>query len=322
MMNRRFHFFLAVFVTVVFAVILLSSPFTSSFACVGSRALALGGAFTGVADDTSATYWNPAGLARAGSGIVTMHTLNLRHEFNYDDYIGVSFSRRRWGIGLEYVGKSMQIERWRGDLSSKQIEGWEEDWLQIGGAFTWAYISFGLNMRYIYSENTKSIREYSYYKEEKDSGLALDFGVLAEFGPLFEQGTRRMFSAGMLIQNFNKPELLGQEHIANFRPGLGFRPVENLLFSLEIYDATRQCFHKPQIRTGLEWVISHPDLPGELALRGGLYHVNEYSYRAYTGGFGYLYPLSGKKALGFDYAFMMWIKTEIVVHLLSLVFRF
>ena len=30
----------------------------------GSRALGLGGAYTGVADDYTATYWNPAGLAQ------------------------------------------------------------------------------------------------------------------------------------------------------------------------------------------------------------------------------------------------------------------
>ena len=117
------RFFSAIFIIAFFIAILLL-PLTRAFACVGSRALALGGAFTGVADDTQATYWNPAGLAKADSGIVTMHTMNLRREFNYDDYVGVSFSRGNWGLGLEYVGKSMQIERWREEWSSIQIEDW------------------------------------------------------------------------------------------------------------------------------------------------------------------------------------------------------
>jgi long-chain fatty acid transport protein len=34
-----------------------------SFAAVGTRAAGMGGAFVGVADDASAIYWNPAGLA-------------------------------------------------------------------------------------------------------------------------------------------------------------------------------------------------------------------------------------------------------------------
>ncbi len=35
---------------------------------IGSRALGMGGAFVAVADDPSAVYWNPAGLATAGPG--------------------------------------------------------------------------------------------------------------------------------------------------------------------------------------------------------------------------------------------------------------
>ncbi len=37
--------------------------FSQSFAAVGTRATGMGGAFVGVADDASAIYWNPAGLA-------------------------------------------------------------------------------------------------------------------------------------------------------------------------------------------------------------------------------------------------------------------
>ncbi|MGH9162460.1 MAG: hypothetical protein ACRD2X_21040, partial [Vicinamibacteraceae bacterium] len=33
---------------------------------VGARALGMGGAFVAVADDATATYWNPAGLAFGG----------------------------------------------------------------------------------------------------------------------------------------------------------------------------------------------------------------------------------------------------------------
>ena len=53
----------------VFAVLPLLLPATAegqAFAAMGTRAAGMGGAFVGVADDASAIYWNPAGLA-AGS---------------------------------------------------------------------------------------------------------------------------------------------------------------------------------------------------------------------------------------------------------------
>jgi len=34
---------------------------------VGSRAIGMGGAFVALANDASALYWNPAGLARMGN---------------------------------------------------------------------------------------------------------------------------------------------------------------------------------------------------------------------------------------------------------------
>ncbi|MEA1927745.1 MAG: hypothetical protein U9N73_06025 [Candidatus Auribacterota bacterium] len=40
------------------------------FGGLGSRALAMGGAYIGLADDWTASYWNPAGLSQLeGSGV-------------------------------------------------------------------------------------------------------------------------------------------------------------------------------------------------------------------------------------------------------------
>jgi hypothetical protein len=46
-------------------VLLLAGPAaTQTFESVGTRAQGMGGAFVGIADDASAVYWNPAGLAK------------------------------------------------------------------------------------------------------------------------------------------------------------------------------------------------------------------------------------------------------------------
>src|SRR4051812_17369180 len=50
----------------LFAAILISKPwctYAQSFESVGIRAQGLGGAFVAVADDATAVWWNPAGLA-------------------------------------------------------------------------------------------------------------------------------------------------------------------------------------------------------------------------------------------------------------------
>ena len=51
---------------------------------VGGRAMGLGGAYTAVADDASALYWNPAGLTSVEKRDVTfMHAQYLQSSF-YD----------------------------------------------------------------------------------------------------------------------------------------------------------------------------------------------------------------------------------------------
>jgi hypothetical protein len=54
--------------TLILALLLAAAPAGAQvFESIGERALGMGGAFVAVADDASATYWNPAGLATGAS---------------------------------------------------------------------------------------------------------------------------------------------------------------------------------------------------------------------------------------------------------------
>src|SRR5688572_17223054 len=60
-MNRPVSHFLAGFL--VLLAVGVEPAAAQSFESVGARALGMGGAFVAVANDSSATWWNPAGLA-------------------------------------------------------------------------------------------------------------------------------------------------------------------------------------------------------------------------------------------------------------------
>ncbi len=97
------------FLLLAFAVTLIALPVGNAvagglnLAGVGAKALAMSGAFRGIADDWSAMYWNPAGLAGQGSGIwleakvlypitsVTPNTPNMM-----DPYDGYYLYRNGW----------------------------------------------------------------------------------------------------------------------------------------------------------------------------------------------------------------------------------
>jgi hypothetical protein len=91
---------------------------------IGARALAMGGAFVAVANDATASLWNPAGLAQLGdtrlAGMSTdLYGIGITHQ-----YVGAVTTFANLGIGLGWERASI-------DGQLIDVEG------ELGEAFTW-----------------------------------------------------------------------------------------------------------------------------------------------------------------------------------------
>ncbi|MCF6237963.1 MAG: PorV/PorQ family protein [Candidatus Marinimicrobia bacterium] len=139
---------------------------------VGARALAMGSGFVALADDASALYWNPAGMA-SSQGIIAMAShndwmLDIAH-----DYVGVILpGRRNERFGLSITSLTM------GDQPVRTLEEPEGTGLTYGVmdlAISAAYarqitdrLSFGLNGKFI---------QLTAYNETATT-MALDIGSI------------------------------------------------------------------------------------------------------------------------------------------------
>lgn len=136
---------------------------------VGSRALALGGAFTSVANDASAMYWNPAGLSETKNiellGMYSLLPFDRQHFFtsavvNFSDLFSMGASWIRYNVN-NIDGR---------DMSGNQTEKFSDDEncfsLAVNKKF--GSISFGATGKYFY---------HSMYYSSAD-GMSCDFGLL------------------------------------------------------------------------------------------------------------------------------------------------
>lgn len=75
---------------------------------VGARAMGFGGAFTAIADDATATYWNPAGLVQVEHIEVTfMYAANMAVDRNLN-YVGYAQWLGTGALGIAWVNAGMQ----------------------------------------------------------------------------------------------------------------------------------------------------------------------------------------------------------------------
>ena len=171
---------------------------------VGSKAVGMGSAFVAVANDATALYWNPAGIARlSGNEMVFIHTEWIAN-INYD-FVGTVFPMGNLGVlGISIISLSTDEMKVR---TVDKPEGTGE-LFSVGDLAVGIAYARNLTTRFSIGFNGKYIRQKIWHMSA--SGFAIDIGTL--FTTPFAG-----MKIGMSISNFGgKMQMLGKDTFVNF----------------------------------------------------------------------------------------------------------
>lgn len=202
---------------------------------VGARALGMGGAFTSIADNPSAVYWNAAGLRRLSSS-----QAEFSHQSWYQDVtvenLQVAFPGNSvsFGLGLTYVNL--------GSIRSYDEFGNQGDDLTMYDMAVMVAAAIDITDDVALGVSAKYIEQS--FDIIKGDAVAADIGVLAStHGINFGAAVTNM---GTDITYFNESEPLP----AAVRTGVSFHQFEGkALFALDAYTPFRGT---PAFHQGLE----------------------------------------------------------------------
>lgn len=290
-----------------------AAPFLSI--AQGARAASMGGAFVAVADDWSSLYWNPAGIASLGHGVMFDHTLwfaDLAYNF-----VGATVSLGDIGtVGMSVTASSI------GDMKVTTIDqpdGTGEMYNVSDVAFSLAYgvhltsdFAIGFNPKLVYQRIWKM----------SATALAVDVGV--KYSTPFKG-----IVLGMAISNFGqKMHMTGQNAVVlydndplssgnngrvaaelstgewslplNFRVGIAYQPdLGDMHRIILAVDAMHPSDDYESVNVGGEYTFN-----GFVSFRGGYKALFlKDSEESFTLGIGFRQPLLGNVMLLADYAY-------------------
>jgi hypothetical protein len=281
-----------------------------------ARAISMGSAFVGVADDASAIYWNPAGIAKLpGVNVMFDHT-NWIADIKYN-YIAATYSLGDMGtLGLSFTTSDI------GEMKVTTIDepnGTGETFTATDAAFSIAYainltdnFSIGFNPKFIHQGIWKM----------SATAFALDLGV--QYKTPFDG-----MILAMSISNFGtKMQLLGNSNLVlhdlnlqstgnngripayletgnwalplNFRVGVSYNPIITDEHKLTVaVDAAHPNDDYESVNIGAEYVFKD-----FIAFRGGYKALFlEDSEETFALGFGLKQLLLGNIGIKLDYAY-------------------
>jgi hypothetical protein len=224
---------------------------------VGARPLGMGGAFTAVADNADAPYWNPAGLGFLTSSEIT--TMQTRLATDADHYY-LSYIQPALGgtIGISWIQVGMgTITQTSGEVDQHNEVINLNVFSYFSSAYLFAYgkeinqhLSLGITGKYLTSDMTQ-------INGGQASGYSITPGILMK---ITERTTTRVVPTlmiGIKVDELVNSQQWGTGTVENVPPklrlGLAYlEPKVNSLFSLDISQTIRSNY-SPEIAAGYEW---------------------------------------------------------------------
>ena len=214
--------FKTTFISVALVFALSATTFANglSLNSVGTKALGMGGAFVGLANDGSAIYWNPAGLAGLESSVLVSYTgimpsatykMNLAgvdassvSQIHHAPSLFANYTMGDWSFGLGvFVPAGLGIE-WTGSDIQNMTGGKAYNWFSRIGVIDIApavaykasdKLSFGLTVNVFYGmfdlERPQEVAPgmFSQYVEESTGmGVGITFGAMYKFSDKLQAG--------------------------------------------------------------------------------------------------------------------------------------
>jgi hypothetical protein len=223
---------------------------------IGARALAMGGAFVAVADDATASLWNPAGLAlledtRLAGMSTDLYGLGITHQ-----YVGAVTTFANLGIGLGWE---------RASIAGQIIDGGV-----LGQAFTWVEQAIIGSLATNVMDIAMVGANVKYYMADSGlgdaaTGFGFDLGLLVSLGDMFVIGVNAMDLGGTPIDWDG-----GATDVVSglYKAGLAMKLADQLTLAADVdFDGLAL----GDTHVGVEF-----QLIDELALRGGVVLTNDF----------------------------------------------
>jgi len=255
---------------------------------VGARAGGMGGAFSAISDDATATFWNPAGLTYSRAQVAFTHTEWLQDITN--EFLAITFPAFRGTLGLSFYTNSVGgIER-RLNPSEEPIGTVEANDVALGLSYATSISSSlkaGLTVKYLYEK----------IFIESAAGYAFDFGLIL-------QPFSNPLQLAVVAQNFGSMDKLRVESInlpKTVRLGISY------LFALDgiggkvllaadgvkvietdfrgSFGAELQFKSQLAVRVGYQTGLSRQAFGGGLGLKMNRYHL-DYGFIPFDSNFG------------------------------------